>query len=182
MGYRSGHNGIASKAIVGSRPPRVQIPPPPLLLGLAAFVFLVLPACRGDLDTSFPLRLPWLVYERTGESNGVDDRVDLRVDGVATVSTRSHDESRVEVPRDEMAHLRRAVEAVDWASIQGDHSEPGVDVVTYELRYEDHIVTWTDIDTHVGDEIGPVVVPLNDILSTVRARSSVARSSGTVDG
>lgn len=29
VGYRSGHNGIASKAIGGSRPPRVQIPPPP---------------------------------------------------------------------------------------------------------------------------------------------------------
>src|ERR687891_361365 len=29
VGYRSGHTGIASKAIGGSRPPRVQIPPPP---------------------------------------------------------------------------------------------------------------------------------------------------------
>jgi hypothetical protein len=32
VGYRSGHNGIASKAIVGSRPPWVQIPPPPLVV------------------------------------------------------------------------------------------------------------------------------------------------------
>lgn len=31
MGYRSGHNGIASKAIVGASPPWVQIPPPPPL-------------------------------------------------------------------------------------------------------------------------------------------------------
>ena len=142
----------------------------------------MLPACSGDFYTSFPPGPPWLVYERTGESTGVDDRVDLGVNGVATVSTRSHEETRVEVPGAEMAALRKAVEGVDWASIQGDHSEPGVEVVTYELRYENHVVTWTDIDTHVGDEIGPVVVPLNDILGTVRARSSGTRRSGSGDG
>ncbi len=35
VGYRSGHNGIASKAIGGSRLPRVQIPPPPLRIGFS---------------------------------------------------------------------------------------------------------------------------------------------------
>lgn len=47
VGYRSGHNGIASKAIGGSRPPRVQIPPPPLTRPFGARRALFGPDTRG---------------------------------------------------------------------------------------------------------------------------------------
>ena len=133
---------------------------------------LVLTGCSGELDTSLLPSRPWLEYERTGGLGGVEDHVELGENGVATVSTRDLDELRLEVPMGVMVDLKRSVEELDWEAIEGRHLAGGPDVFNYEVRFDDHVVSWTDADREVADDLSPMVARLNDIVSEARSDMS----------
>ncbi|MDT4987885.1 MAG: hypothetical protein QOI74_1979 [Micromonosporaceae bacterium] len=103
-------------------------------------------------------------YRRQGGIAGFDDRLTVRTSGSYQVSRRGGTPTEGRLSADELAGLRRALDAARFTGLAAVNSGPAVaDGFTYVVGYAGHQVVAAD--GGVPAALAPVLTRLNDILS-----------------
>jgi hypothetical protein len=85
-----------------------------------------------------------IAFTWSGGFVGRDDRLDIRPDGAARLTTRSG-ATRFQLSESELAKLRTLIEAADLPNVPPLKEPQGVaDGFLYTITYDGHTITWGD--------------------------------------
>lgn len=141
----------------------------------ALWIFLssvALVACAGMSAPSSPTATTsdsslMVEYRQNGGFAGLDDRLEIRNNGQATLTTRGKTAHFTLRPAT-LDTLRASLDAADFAKLGGKHvpAKPGADLIEYVVTYRGNTVTTADTAIPAG--LQPSLDMLNQIIEGQR--------------
>ncbi len=133
---------------------------PPLAVW-ATLLTLMVVGCADDSVTQESTVL--IQYQRSGGIRGIDQRLAIDGDGRATL-TIDGDTSTITIDANVMSQLRRSIQNVEFAKLDGEYlpQRPGADMYEYTITYQGHTVRAKE--TVLPQALRPIVELLDAVL------------------